>query len=40
MKISHKLIYFAEQKPDQAYAFFENTLEPNFRRNIASIIYK
>jgi signal transduction histidine kinase len=33
-------IYLAEQKPDQAYAFFENTLEPHFRRNIAPIIDK
>jgi signal transduction histidine kinase len=33
-------IYLAEQKPDQAYAFFENTLEPYFRRNIAPMIDK
>ena len=33
-------LHLAEQKPDQAYAFFEKTLEPYFRRNIVPIIDK
>ena len=33
-------LHLAEQKPEQAYAFFEKNLEPHYRQNIVPIIDK
>jgi PAS domain S-box-containing protein len=37
--ISH-FIYLAKEAPDQAYDFFERTLEPHYRKSIAPIIHQ